>query len=74
MEAKKLTSLLASNILGGFWCSSTGTIKEVIQRGVKRIRVTLNEGQRCILVTNNRGDYRVFPHPVLKRIFVEEVV
>jgi hypothetical protein len=51
-----------------------GAIRDVIQHGVKRIRVSLHGGQCCILVTNNRGDYRVFQHPALKRIAVEEVV
>ena len=54
--------------------SAAGAIRDVIQRGVKRIRVTLHKGQRCILVTNNRGDYRVFEDPATKRIAVEEVV
>ena len=53
--------------------SATGAIKKVIQRGVKRIRVTKDKDQRCLLVTNNRGDYRVFHDPVLKKIAIEEV-
>ena len=53
--------------------SAAGAIRDVIQRGVKRIRVTFHDGQRCILVTNNRGDYRVFEHPMRKRVEIEEV-
>ena len=54
--------------------SSNGAIRDVIQHGVTRIRVSFYEGHRCIFVTNDRGDYRVFQHPVFKRIAVEEVV
>ena len=54
--------------------STVGAIREVIQNGVKRIRVSIHDGQRCLLVTNNRGDYRVFHHPALLKIAIEEVV
>ena len=53
--------------------AAAGAIREGIQLGVRRIRVSFHEGQPCLLVTNNRGDYRVFHDPVLKKIAIEEV-
>ena len=55
------------------WWLLVSSHAAVIQDGVKRTRVTKDKDQFCLLVTNNRGDYRVFHDPVLKKIAFEEV-
>ena len=52
------------------WLANTGKIRDVANEGISRVRLSVTNGLKCVVVDSVRGTYQLSPDPVHGKMIV----